>query len=340
MDYVIALEEGKFDKYICLSNIIDILCLVSTECTSYYIASYLKYHKFHTKAKAYYIDVSSAEVLPIYNQSEIITSLFEDIKNAPLTLNTIREMPIELAGRLGDIYFISDELTNLDVFEKFGYPDFTDMQMMDKLLNENYANEQVIVRKRLHDLALNSQVKIDKNGLISINEIPELISRFFYQFIIRFDSLVLLSIDDFTPKKNQFISTFDNGKLQLFEKSNEDDIDIEQNEVKALREKVKRLAAENEILKAKLNDELNQTKAEVADDTADEVELNPKTQTAVTRLLNVLFHKARLDITAHKGTTNKNIVNSSISLNAKITEKPVSHWIKQVQQLRIDTEKR
>ncbi len=83
-----------------------------------------------------------------------------------------------------------------------------------------------------------------------------------------------------------------------------------------------------------------QAKAELADNPADEVELNPKTQTAVTRLLNVLFHKAQLDITAHKGTTNKNIVSSSISLNAKITEKPVSHWIKQVQQLRIDTEKR
>lgn len=89
-----------------------------------------------------------------------------------------------------------------------------------------------------------------------------------------------------------------------------------------------------------LENQLAQAKAELTDNPADEVELNPKTQTAVTRLLNVLFHKAQLDITAHKGTTNKNIVNSSISLNAKITEKPVSHWIKQVQQLRIDTEKR
>ncbi|PLT22067.1 hypothetical protein [Psychrobacter sp. MES7-P7E] len=89
-----------------------------------------------------------------------------------------------------------------------------------------------------------------------------------------------------------------------------------------------------------LENQLAQAKADLADKPADEVELNPKTQTAVTRLLNVLFHKAQLDIAAHKGTTNKNIVNSSISFNAKITEKPVSHWIKQVQQLRIDTEKR
>ncbi len=90
---------------------------------------------------------------------------------------------------------------------------------------------------------------------------------------------------------------------------------------------------------ADLENQLAQAKAELADKPADQIELNPKTQTAVTCLLNVLFHKAEMDITAHKGTTNQNIVNLSKSLNAKITEKPVSHWIKQVQQLRIDTEK-
>lgn len=86
--------------------------------------------------------------------------------------------------------------------------------------------------------------------------------------------------------------------------------------------------------------EITRLEATLKDKSADEIELNPKTQTAVTCLLNVLFHKAEMDITAHKGTTNKNIVNLSKSLNAKITEKPVSHWIKQVQQLRIDTQKK
>lgn len=88
-----------------------------------------------------------------------------------------------------------------------------------------------------------------------------------------------------------------------------------------------------------LENQLAQAKAALADKPADEVELNPKTRTSATRIMNVLFHKAQLDITAHQGTTNKTIVNLSKSLNAKITEKPVIFWIKEVQQLRIDTEK-
>ena len=88
-----------------------------------------------------------------------------------------------------------------------------------------------------------------------------------------------------------------------------------------------------------LENQLAQAKAALADKPADEVELNPKTKTSATRIMNVLFHKAQLDITAHQGTTNKTIVNLSKSLNATITEKPVIFWIKEVQQLRIDTEK-
>lgn len=91
---------------------------------------------------------------------------------------------------------------------------------------------------------------------------------------------------------------------------------------------------------ANLTSQLKQASTALADAPANDADLNPKTLSAITRLLNVLFHKAQLDITAHKGTTNKNIVNTSISLNAKITEKPVSHWIRQVQQLRIDTQDR
>lgn len=108
---------------------------------------------------------------------------------------------------------------------------------------------------------------------------------------------------------------------------------IKVNDLKTKQSDKERIAElEKEVTKLRMQLD-QQTGAPV-----DEIELNPKTQTAVTRLLNVLFHKAQLDITAHKGTTNKNIVNSSISLNTKITEKPVSHWIKQVQQLRIDTQ--
>lgn len=72
----------------------------------------------------------------------------------------------------------------------------------------------------------------------------------------------------------------------------------------------------------------------------DDKELNPKTQRTVKHLLNVLFHKAQLDITAHRGATNTTIVRLSESLNSKITEKPVGYWIQQVQQLRIDNKEK
>ncbi|MGP4120224.1 hypothetical protein ACT3N8_10450 [Psychrobacter aquimaris] len=65
-------------------------------------------------------------------------------------------------------------------------------------------------------------------------------------------------------------------------------------------------------------------------------ELHPKTLKTVSHLLNVLFDKARFDIDAHMGTTNSQIVELSNKLNTPITKKPVSYWIKQVKQLRID----
>ena len=90
---------------------------------------------------------------------------------------------------------------------------------------------------------------------------------------------------------------------------------------------------------SELEERLEKTEIELANQTANaDKELSPKTLKSVTCLLNVLFHKAQLDITAHKGTTNARIVSLSKDLNAKITEKPVSYWIKQVQQLRIETQ--
>lgn len=69
-------------------------------------------------------------------------------------------------------------------------------------------------------------------------------------------------------------------------------------------------------------------------------ELLPNSQAAVTRLLNVLFHKAELEVKAHKGTTNEIIVKLSESLNTKVAENTVGHWIKRVYQLRIDTKEK
>lgn len=71
-------------------------------------------------------------------------------------------------------------------------------------------------------------------------------------------------------------------------------------------------------------------------------ELTHKSQEAVTRLLNVLFHKADLNIDAHDGTTNKNIYEYSRHPNIEtpISEGFISDWIKRVQQLRIDTKEK
>lgn len=90
---------------------------------------------------------------------------------------------------------------------------------------------------------------------------------------------------------------------------------------------------------AELEEQLEKKEAELANQIVNaDKELNPKSVRSVTCLLNVLFYKAQLDIDAHKGTTNAKIVSLSKDLNAKITEKPVSDWIKRVQQLRIDTQ--
>lgn len=74
----------------------------------------------------------------------------------------------------------------------------------------------------------------------------------------------------------------------------------------------------------------------------DDKELTHKSQEAVTRLLNVLFHKAELNIEAHDGTTNKNIYDYSRhpSIETPITKGFISDWIKRVQQLRIDTKEK
>ena len=80
-----------------------------------------------------------------------------------------------------------------------------------------------------------------------------------------------------------------------------------------------------------------------ADKPADaDKELTHKSQEAVTRLLNVLFHKADLNIEAHDGTTNKNIYEYSRhpSIETPITKVFISDWIKRVQQLRLDTKEK
>ena len=150
-----------------------------------------------------------------------------------------------------------------------------------------------------------------------IDEIKTLVTYFHHQFVIKNNNLELVNQDVFSSIKNEL--TFTNPEPKT---------DVYHQHIAELESKI-----------ADLENQLAQAKAALADKPADEVELNPKTKTSATRIMNVLFHKAQLDITAHQGTTNKTIVNLSKSLNATITEKPVIFWIKEVQQLRIDTEK-
>lgn len=57
-------------------------------------------------------------------------------------------------------------------------------------------------------------------------------------------------------------------------------------------------------------------------------ELEPNSQAAIARLLNVLFYKADYDITAHQGTTNAKIQKQSKETGTPVGEKFISKWIK------------
>lgn len=118
------------------------------------------------------------------------------------------------------------------------------------------------------------------------------------------------------------------------------DLYIPKNEIDKLFNKSDQTGPEQTI--AKLESELAQANAENAllrQKIEDNKELEPNSQAAVTRLLNVLFYKADYDLQSHSGTTNKNIVAYSErpNVNTPITKGFLAPWIKRVQQLRIDT---
>lgn len=86
----------------------------------------------------------------------------------------------------------------------------------------------------------------------------------------------------------------------------------------------------------KLTTQLTQTYKVVDDDK----EITYNSQTAITRLLNILFHMGDYDIEAHSGTTNKKIVSYSNlpNINTPVTKNFVTTWIKNVQRLRDETQ--
>ena len=146
-----------------------------------------------------------------------------------------------------------------------------------------------------------------------------------------------------TEQVEEYLDSFIFGNEESYINSvafnNSDDnsnLELQKQEIEILEARLMQANDDNEKIKEQLvkaNAELVAIKTIQVDHDKD---LNPKSHNSVTRILNVLFHKAELDINAYQGTTNKNIVDTSISLNAKITEKPVLYWIKQVQQLRIN----
>lgn len=146
-------------------------------------------------------------------------------------------------------------------------------------------------------------------------------------------------------------------KLVCLEKDDDDGdgyiiSEIEPNNVRVNKNQLDKWLTKNdtpkelEEAKAKIteltaeNDRLNEKLRQKADTSTDDKDLHPKRLNTVARLLNVLFYKAGYDPSAHQGTINTNIVTLSDTLGASITEKPVSYWIKEVQQLRINTERK
>lgn len=68
----------------------------------------------------------------------------------------------------------------------------------------------------------------------------------------------------------------------------------------------------------------------------DDKELQPNSQAAVSRLLNVLFYKADYDIKAHQGTTNTKIQQLSKEMGMPVGEKFISKWIKIVNEAKLN----
>lgn len=80
-----------------------------------------------------------------------------------------------------------------------------------------------------------------------------------------------------------------------------------------LEKQLKQAHADNDLLRKKLDSNK---------------EIQPNSQAAVARLLNVLFYKADYDITAHQGTTNTKIQKLSKEMGTPVGEKFISKWIK------------
>lgn len=114
-------------------------------------------------------------------------------------------------------------------------------------------------------------------------------------------------------------SLIDNQELQ----ADSDELVSAQAKIAELEKQLSKAYADNALLKKKVEDNK---------------ELEPNSQAAVARLLNVLFYKADYDITAHQGTTNTKIQKLSKEMGTPVGEKFISKWIKIVNSEKVGDE--
>ncbi|WP_296172890.1 hypothetical protein [Psychrobacter sp. UBA2769] len=323
MSFIIASLEGDYDKYIALSEVLEVICCLSKN-TVFYATNYLEHHNFIEQVQAYYIDTGCGEISLIDNAKEVMTELFQDIRDIAPCSTITRDLPRELGCSLSDIYFIDDELNKLELLQKFGAHEFTNELDVNSSIYKLYQAEKDVVIEMLNDF-VSSQLNIN-NELLPINQVPELIARFFHHFIIWNDELRLISTDELVESKSQLIAKTINSKLHLVKK---DAVQVDeqsrqqvtastkgdesQAKIAELEKQLKQAHADNDLLRKKLDSNK---------------ELQPNSQAAVARLLNVLFYKADYDITAHQGTTNTKIQKLSKEMGMPVGEKFISKWIK------------
>jgi len=215
VSYIIASEEGDYDKYISLSEVLEVICCLS-EYTAFYATNYLEHHNFLDKIQAYYIDSNSGKISPIHNAKEIIIELFQDIREIAPTSNITRDLPNDLGSSLCDINFVNDELNNLELLQKFGDHHFTNELDVNSSVYKLYQNEKDVVIEMLNEFAL-KQPEINSE-LIPVSQIPELIGRFFHNFIICNDELRLISTTEFMKYESLLEPKTVNTKLHLIKK--------------------------------------------------------------------------------------------------------------------------
>lgn len=323
MSFIIASLEGDYDKYIALGEVLEVICCLSKN-TAFYATNYLEHHNFIDQVQAYYIDAGCGKISLIDNAKEVMTELFQDIRDiAPCTTIT-RNLPRELGCSLDDIYFIDDELNKLELLQKFGAHKFTNELDVNSSVYKLYQTEKDVVIEMLNDF-VSSQLNIN-NELLPINQVPELIARFFHHFIIWNNELRLISTDELVASKSQLIAKIINSKLHLVKKeavqvgegsrqqvTASTKSDESQAKIAELEKQLKQAHTDNDLLKKKVDSSKG---------------IEPNSQAAIARLLNVLFYKADYDITAHQGTTNTKIQKLSKEMGTPVGEKFISKWIK------------